>query len=226
MSHIRLLIVAVLILTGSTLFVDREEAVSSAITTARAEDIQPMVNEEPRTLKEFANKIYELKACEESGCERNVPHEIGLALRAMTWWVAKNRIEDRVVNNIAQEFVIHHHPWIQEAALGLMATQPPDRGNLRSILEGIDISGQDPDLIELALKELERYKNYGDLTIIHQSLAETILSGAPIVGREVSARLVPFITAWSIPYFKRIMAALPIDSVNRDNLEAAISVVQ
>jgi len=144
----------------------------------------------------------------------------------MTDWITRTRVEDRAVDRIAQEYVLSGDSSVQESALLLMATQPPSPESLRALISGLFEEGTNSELIAQAMIELQRYTSAADIARIDQALAQAMETGTPFVAGEVSARILPFLTDWSISFFTEVARRLPEGSIYRDNLSTALKSFQ
>lgn len=190
------------------------------------------VRRNPRSVREFAEELQRLKACESSGqCAypQTDPRSYGFALAQdvkkilfrMAEWVRSESLESREVSEIAREFLQSEDGFVQASALDLIATQPTSIENRDAILRQV-IEGHDSNLIEHAMLELERYTGSSDRDVIDQVLGRVLTTGAPFVARAVSNFIGPFVDARSYRFFTDVLAQLPPDSIYYEKLEASL----
>ena len=190
-------------------------------------------NPAPADIPEFINRLAQLDACAEGGCDypETDPHSYDFALNEditktlvqLTTFVQTEKIEhDEKVSEVARQHLESANGFVQEAALKLIATQEPRPENLDAIIEGI-LGGTDPDLIQAGLVELRRYPSPDDRKKIDGALASAMTTGAPFIAEQVSLQIKPFLSPENVGHYRGVADQLPSESIYRGNLEAALN---
>jgi hypothetical protein len=185
----------------------------------------------PKSVSRFREKLAQTASCLDRDCDyphnddHSYQYAVGQALAAqlaqLRAWAAKNDVHDDSVTVLAITYMKVGDGYVQEEALRILSQQPTSADALQAILNEV-IGGYDSRLIAPGLAELHRYQAENDRIKIGSALADSMISGAPFVAKEISARIGPFVCDATLATFREAAAAIPAVSVVRVNLEAAI----
>lgn len=199
----------------------------SAKTEVVKEPVPPTIDAEG-----FLARLSKLNTCYVQDCDyprsdsRSYEFALGQDIQDTLFLFADHarseNLERQEIAEVGLQFLASTDGHVQEAALDLLATQPPGPEILDAILEHV-VEGYDAELIGQALVELERYTSRADRAKIDETLARTLMTGAPFVAREISLRIAPFLDTVSYEFFQDIASRLPPESSPRLLLESSLA---
>ncbi|RZA05750.1 MAG: hypothetical protein EOP11_12090 [Proteobacteria bacterium] len=187
------------------------------------------VAQEVDSLFARVNKVH---ACYSGGCDfpetdpRSYNFAVGLELKSNLYTLATtaaaNELKSEAIASLAREQLKSEDGHVQEAALALLATQEPSEANLTAVLDNV-ITGYDAQLIQAAMKQLQRYPSEGDQERIAAALSSAMTTGSPFVAREVSSAIEPFMQPRTVPIYEEAVASITEGSLVRRDLAQSIA---
>jgi hypothetical protein len=204
----------------------------AATAAAKPQTSAPAHGEGPAApVERFRRDLTRLQACYDHNCsypelgphdyEFALEEEIAAKLNAMAEWIRNDGLTDETVSETARGFVFSQNAGVQEAALKVLATQPPSPKNLQSILEGA-LQGANAELTGDVLRELRRYTDPRDVQTVTDAFADVLATGSPLTADEVAAHIQPFIGPANYDRLSDLVQSLPEDSRIRSQLEASL----
>jgi hypothetical protein len=204
-------------------------APAPASAAAAAPKISPAQAEE--RAKALVEQVRTLEACYGGGCgypetdAKSYSFGVGQDLKTALFQLAATsrtaELKGEALAAIAREQLKNEDGHVQEAALALLATQPPSEANLAAVLDNV-IAGYDAQLIQAAMGELRRYTSEHDQEKIAAALSGAMTSGSPFVAREVSNGITPFLLPRTVPIYEEALASIIEGSLVRRDLARAI----
>lgn len=221
---------------------DLKSSIAAPVKGPTAEVAQPSTSRAPATverknrrasvIEEVRSSIHALNACYESGCGLGesdpkgayfeIGRRIGTQLNRLTETVLSEHLIDPAISEIAREALGNSDGHVKVGALDLIATQPVSSENLTAILNGV-ILDSDPELIEQALLELDRYDRSGEKDQVNQALKESLLHGSPFVALRIAEQIDTVLNRRNARFFAEIAAELDNDSRVKTELLRALS---
>ncbi|EQC46656.1 hypothetical protein [Bacteriovorax sp. Seq25_V] len=177
------------------------------------------------------SKLYTLKDCYTSDCDiasndaREYELTIGSKLKKelLSFYeeVLKSGKVSSEIEDVALEFLAINDGHVKEAALLLLSTQPPTQVALNGIIDNV-LDYHDPNLIGLALIELEKYKSEEYNLQIKESFVRNFREGSLLVKEALAKGIYKFVNHESRSQYENILNNLPKNSRVRKNLKASL----
>lgn len=221
------------------------DAVASKGKAPTANTSSPPVSAQPQAklssvevkkqMDHFAETIDHLNRCYSEDCvpETVAPptayyeagQNIKLELMKLRDFVQANDLTDSRVSNIAIQALDNSDGHVQTVALDLLASQPTSSEALDAILDKV-VRGYDAEMIEQAVKELQRYDAPASQEKIRQYLAEEMVTGAPFVSQAIAQHIHPFLNSESISLFQATSEKIGPGTITYDRLQASLKEFQ
>lgn len=112
---------------------------------------------------------------------------------------------------LAQELIQFENDQVKEAALDLMASQPPIDSNVNAIVGGMQQS-HDASLYQQIIVEFQRYPDPGQQQQITDFMMETIKTGGHYASRTVAKSVLPLMNEQNVEAYQTLQDELPKDS--------------
>ncbi len=177
------------------------------------------------------SKLYTLKNCYTTDCdiassdsreyELTIGSQLKQELLAFYEEVLKSGRVSTEIEDVALEFLAINDGHVKEAALLLLSTQPPSQVALTGIIENV-LDYHDPNLIGLALIELEKYKNEDYHIQIKESFLKNFREGSLLVKEALAKGIYKFVNQDTRSQYESILNNLPKNSRVRKNLKASL----
>jgi hypothetical protein len=129
------------------------------------------------------------------------------------------------LRKIAKEFVQVDDGYVQEAALDVFASLPPDAENLRAITEALALS-DDPSIIEKAMGEFRRYLGRSEEPMVQEFLQKFLQSGSHFASQTTVRLVLPFINQNSFEGYESVFQSLPKSTQVSQDLKTVLEEYQ
>jgi hypothetical protein len=123
--------------------------------------------------------------------------------------------------SIARRNLQYEDGHVQEAALSLISTLPPDPANVDAILAALQ-RGHDAGIYGQAMQELLRYPDEAARSRVENTLIETMQTGGHFAGQTVAQEILPFLNNGNLARFQELAEQLPPGSAKRKLLEGTL----
>lgn len=189
------------------------------------------------TISSFEKSLEQAKAllsCQTEGCDlpESDPrsYEIQRGKKILSAFKALAHSSELVTENITRieplifKALSDANPFIQQAALEILQTLPPQHRYLKPLIEGLNSTS--PHLVHMTITELLKYKDQPDSSPqIHQAIQFILQRGSPFAAKTLLSQLKYFITQDNYSEYKKLTQTLTSHSMRRQ-LEALLEEFQ
>lgn len=184
-------------------------------------------------LKNKFKSLKELQECYEEEDSCNFPSEdpreyflaIGQELKKSLKELYKYVIEQKIVNktvvDIANNFLQISDGHVKEAALMLLSTQPTEFIDPGVIASNV-VDYHDTRLIPLAMDIFSRFEDEDSLRLINNSFKKCMNNGSHYVANKIALLLRPFLNEDNLQEYRHLLDNLPAKSKIRKILQASL----
>ncbi|MBT5230948.1 MAG: hypothetical protein HOM11_11815 [Methylococcales bacterium] len=154
---------------------------------------------------------------------KSVYFAVGMALKKDIQLLTLHASEqpNLILLETAKTYFVYQNDHVREAALNLMATQPPDQDNVPVLLEGLAQS-HDANIYRMALVEFQRYPDQNSQQHIHAFLSDTLSTGGIFAKRTIANNLLPLLSTRNIDRYRAVLTQLSADQSHSRALKQII----
>lgn len=185
-----------------------------------------------RSISQAEEEVSRLSACYEGGCAypetdpASYEFAVGQDMRKTLLGLRDLAVREHKVDGeaalIARRQLENSDGYVQEAAISVLSTQPPNIDNLEAILAHV-IGGFDENLVPAAMQELARYQGSDERNKIWQALSDAMLTGSPMVGRAITEHISVFLHEDEYRWLATLRQDLPEGSIIRANVDGLLA---
>lgn len=168
-------------------------------------------------------ELYRLKKCLSTTCDPKISKRL-FRREIMSFYesVLRAEIKDLSITKAAISFLSLENIQIKEASLLLLSTQNSSEEALKSIISNV-LYYEDPNLVGLALMELEKYQDENSKEVIAESFLKNFHQTSPLIKNTLAKGLYRVMSKQTKPEYEQLLKKLPIHSELRENIETSLN---